>query len=130
MHRDIKFDALRSIAMLMVILLHSTSMYIEKGLNENFVSVEFWYANLINSLSRVCVPTFIMISGRFLLGRDEGFFLSYKKRATKLIPPLVIWTIVYLVYAHYSDNVPIKSLILKIIYGKPYYHILYLYMLV
>lgn len=57
---------------------------------------EWWLSNVIGFLARSSVPVFVMVSGAVLLGKPytlEGF---YKKRAVRLIPPIVFWNLVYL----------------------------------
>lgn len=58
--------------------------------------VEWWLSNVLGILARSAVPVFVMVSGAVLLGKSytlEGF---YKKRAVRLIPPIVFWNLVYL----------------------------------
>ena len=59
-------DYVRAIACCMVVLLHTAAEYVLKseGVNWNF-------ANLVDSFTRVCVPLFFMISG----------YLFFRKKA-------------------------------------------------
>lgn len=57
---------------------------------------EWWFSNVLGILARSSVPVFVMVSGAVLLGKPytlEGF---YKKRAVRLIPPILFWNLVYL----------------------------------
>lgn len=63
-------DNLRAIACLMVIMIHTTTWYIT---NPSLVSPLNWdFANLLNSASRVSVPLFFMISGYLFFGERSA----------------------------------------------------------
>jgi len=95
MARSSYISALRIIAIFLIILIHSSSGYLNSN---DFDSFDWDYANWINSFSRFAVPLFVIISGALLLQRDEDTGTFYKKRLSKIIPPFVFWTIVYLIY--------------------------------
>ena len=62
-------DILRVIACLFVILIHSSAQYVI----ENVGSLNFWTGNIIDGLSRVAVPIFVMISGALLLDKNYNY---------------------------------------------------------
>lgn len=95
MARSSYISVLRIIAIFLIILIHSSSGYLNSN---DFNSFDWNYANWINSFSRFAVPLFVIISGALLLQRDEDTGTFYKKRLSKIIPPFVFWTIVYLIY--------------------------------
>ena len=72
-------DILRVIACLSVIMIHVTANY----LYTNFGSVNFVISNIINSLSRIGVPLFVMISGSLLLNSE--YTLSKQKLINRII---------------------------------------------
>lgn len=87
----------RIIAILAVVLLHVSSRVItwsELGSND------WWYANLYDSLVRWCVPVFVMISGALLLAPEkaEPLGVFYKKRASRILSPLVFWSLFYMLW--------------------------------
>lgn len=91
------FNNARVIAILAVVLLHVSSrvvMWSELGSND------WWYANLYDSLVRWCVPVFVMISGALLLSPEkaEPLGLFYKKRASRILFPLVFWSLFYMLW--------------------------------
>ena len=95
MARTSYISVLRIVAILLVILIHSSSGY----LNSNeFQSFDWKYANWLNSFSRFAVPLFVIISGALLLQKDESTGEFYRKRLLKIVPPFLFWSIVYLVY--------------------------------
>jgi hypothetical protein len=56
-----------------------------------------WAVGWTNSLLRVCVPLFVLISGFFLfpIGNERKF---YKKRFTRVGIPFVVWCVIYALY--------------------------------
>lgn len=119
----------------MVILIHVAVEYVNPALKTHDFDLSFWAGNITDSFSRICVPLFVMISGMFLLGRTETFRESYRKRATKILIPLIFWTIIYIVYLVAlrliaNVNPDIDTLLKSVILGQPFYHMWYLYMLI
>ncbi len=131
MLRQYWIDYLRVTAVLAVINMHVTSIYYRQLIESE--NIDWWIANIINSASKFSVPLFVMISGCVLLGKNTTTITFYKKRALRLIPPLIFWSLFYIVLTGYkSDNF---SLLLKIgawsiIAGKAYYHLWYLSMFI
>ena len=89
-------DILRVIACLCVVMIHTCGSFVTK----EYGSVNYWIGNVLDSISRVAVPLFIMISGALLL--DENYDYSVgkiKKHIKKMILFFVFWSVVYcLVY--------------------------------
>jgi surface polysaccharide O-acyltransferase-like enzyme len=134
MKRNYTIDTLRTIAALLVILLHVSGEYVLSGMKNNTYDASFWIGNTIDSFSRICVPLFVLISGIFLIGRDEEFIQTYKKRVSRILIPLVTWSVFYLIYSAVMsyidyDRIDINALIITTILGEPFYHMWYLYML-
>lgn len=135
MKRNYTIDTLRTIATLLVILLHVSAEYVIKGMNDLTFDTSFWIGNIVDSFSRICVPLFVLISGMFLVGRNETFEQSYQKRASRILIPLITWTIIYLLYqisiSFITDNaIDIKSILISAILGNPFYHMWYLFMII
>jgi surface polysaccharide O-acyltransferase-like enzyme len=64
--------------------------------------VENWGANrpawaqmVYFTISRVGVPLFFLISGYLLLSKQEGIQTFFKKRASRIIIPFLVWSIIY-----------------------------------
>jgi surface polysaccharide O-acyltransferase-like enzyme len=135
MKRDYTSDTLRTIAALMVVLVHVVADYVNLAMKSDNFNLSFWVSNIVDSFCRICLPIFVMISGMFLLGRTETFRDSYRKRASKILIPLIFWTIIYLVYLVvlrlFAGVDPDADTLLKsVILGQPFYHMWYLYMLI
>lgn len=95
--REYSFDILRSIAMIMVIIVHVSNVYSRSfGIigNKSFIISLFF-----NTTSRISVPIFLMISGALLL--DRKFDLKkYLKRLLKFLILIIVWDIIYLVWEY------------------------------
>ena len=61
--RDYRFDVLRVFACVSVLILHTTSFFLEDP-NATF---PFFIVAFVNSFSRAAVPLFVMTAGRFAL---------------------------------------------------------------
>ena len=72
--------------------------------------VEWWLSNILSTLLRVSVPIFVMISGSLLLGRSYTLGNFYKKRAVRLIPPIIFWNLVYLAL-YLLDGMDVQTLL-------------------
>ena len=135
MERNYTIATLRTIATLLVIILHIAGGYVNSGMDGNNYNFSFWIGNIVDSFSRICVPLFVLISGMFLLGRKEAFLQSYKKRASRIAVPLIVWSIIYVVYkalVYYiiNDSFIIIDLAESLVLGVPFYHLWYLYMII
>lgn len=66
--REYSFDILRVISMCMVIIIHVSNVYSRSyGIISN---QSFLFSLIFNTISRISVPIFLMISGALLLERD------------------------------------------------------------
>jgi len=87
-------DMLRIISSYMVILVHCTSHRVDSVpiLTSQWNAIVFW-----DSISRSCVPLFIMISGIFFLDPKKDIPLSklYKKYILRIIKLLLFWNVFY-----------------------------------
>lgn len=135
MNRNYTIDTLRTIATLLVILLHVSSEYVIVEKNNLTLDTSFWIGNIVDSFSRICVPLFVLISGMFLVGRKETFTESYQKRVSRILIPLISWTIIYILYRVSisfmgGTQIHLKSLLSSVILGRPFYHMWYLFMII
>ncbi|CAK8722795.1 hypothetical protein GCAAIG_12465 [Candidatus Electronema halotolerans] len=98
--RKIYIDYLRAAATVAVIFIHSTAAWY--GRISEIDPISWWTANLLNAGSRFAVPVFVMISGAVLLGRQMTVGDFYRKRAVRLVPPILFWSIFYLLFRIYK----------------------------
>lgn len=124
----------KAISIFAVILLHvSISVVVQT----RFSSSDWWIANLYLSAVRWCVPVFVMVSGALLLDeqKNESVAHFYKKRASRILIPLIAWTVVFVVWnifraSTYGYEYDFKKAFQSIIIGRPHYHMWFLYMMV
>ncbi len=122
----------------MIISIHVSAFYVTKYVEApNF---KFTIGNFYDSFSRLGVPIFVLLSGRFALSDERNINIRYyyKKIFFKIIIPTIIWSLLYFIYSYvleimyyilygelkHSILFPIKSWII----GAPFYHLWYLYM--
>lgn len=54
-----------------------------------------WARTIYFTISRVGVPLFFLISGYLLLSRQEELWIFFKKRASRIAIPFLIWSVIY-----------------------------------
>ena len=112
-------------------------------------------ANIADSFSRMCVPIFVMVSGFFLLRKDEDVKIFFKKRFAKILPKFFVYSVIFfiftIIFKDVKDNELFSVFFRKSIYktiisiffqkesynnffsnffqGKIYYHLWYIYMI-
>lgn len=126
-------DNARILAIFAVILLH---VAVGAAWSSEPGSFLWIYNTSFDVLVRWCVPVFVMISGALLLephGQETlGDF--YKKRFSKILLPFFFWSLVYIFWGHFRENIqePLSFayIVERLASGKPYYHLWFLYMLI
>ena len=123
------------IALFAVIVLHTASLllmdYKKAALGDWLVS------DFYNALTRFGVPVFVMITGALLLHREYELGDFLKKRLSRVIWPFLFWSLVYIGYSWYSEDIAYtpdawantKVVLHQLKYGA-YYHLWYVYMLI
>jgi probable poly-beta-1,6-N-acetyl-D-glucosamine export protein len=93
-------DALRILAILAVILIHTTTRTLEVS---NLDLLKVPWTLLLNQLSRFAVPLFFIISG-FVLELNypfhAGYFSYLKKRVNRLFIPYIVWSAIYYYFVY------------------------------
>jgi len=88
--RNSALDITRIIAVLAVIMIHVSSKFV---VSYDISSVEFLCGNIFDSISRIGVPLFVMISGALML--DEERNVNIKQNIKSVVCLLLFWSIVY-----------------------------------
>src|SRR5690349_3999686 len=91
-------DALRAWAIFLVVASHAFAGII--WAKSAYPLHVWWVFNLFDSVIRLCVPTFIVISGKLLLGshREDSYPRFIWRRFSKLVPPFFVWSMIYAYY--------------------------------
>lgn len=124
--RVLYIDALKTTAIFAVVLIHSAAIKIN---NLSPDSLDFTYANFMDSVSRFCVPVFFMASGATILSRQYDTMDFYKKRAARILPALLFWSLFFLSYRYFikAENFGPTYATKAILSGNVYYHLWFLY---
>ena len=126
--REIWLDWLRVTALFLVMVTHSCEPFYLGGEGSLIASRAdaIWVA-ILNSLPRAAVALFVFASAylQFPLHYSTGEF--FKKRALRILPPFLFWTVVYaLVWGEPVQN--FKDLLLNFNYAAG--HLWFVYMLI
>lgn len=127
-------DILRIIAMYCVICNHTWGLYALTNINEYYSTNIFYIDTILNTLVRISVPLFLMISGYLMLGNDKYNEISNTLTKVKgLLKIIIIWVIIYTIeYYLITDNFSLLDCLkysLGFITGEHFYygHLWYLY---
>ncbi len=90
--RDYNVELIRILSCVMVIVIHVTNYYCRAY--GDIGQGEYLFSLLLNTLSRVSVPCFFMISGAFLLAVQDTV-RDYAQRLKRFVPVLAVWSAVY-----------------------------------
>lgn len=147
----IQYDAIRLIAILAIVLLHTAANGVS-SLTPG--SSEWWLANIADSASRVGVPLFLMLTGATLLARPYGATTGtpsssnntsnsapistvrqfYRRRLQRLALPVLAWSLIYLLWAQLKAHWKHQPLALSdqlsgLLSGHNYFHLWFIYLL-
>ena len=121
--REYAFDILRVVAMIMVITIHVSNVYSRSfGVISNNA---FLVSLVFNTISRISVPIFLMISGALLLDREFNKE-KYIKRLIKFIILIIVWDIVYLIWEYFYLGITYNKLY-KLLFEPYRAHLWFLY---
>jgi surface polysaccharide O-acyltransferase-like enzyme len=125
-------DVLRDLAIVMVVILHAAG-----SLALKYTSLDhgaWWAANLLDSLTRSCVPLFFMVSGFFLLDstKEEPLGIFFRKRVRKVVVPFLGWAAFYIVWnvTYHQQPITLPDAIKEILAGPVYFHLWFVYTLI
>lgn len=97
-------DLLRVAACYMVIQVHAGEFYYIAAGGEVAAGSAPAAVNLLNSLCRVAVPLFVMLSGYFLLPVRGSVRLFFSRRFVRVVIPFVVWCVLYAVYRSFRGE--------------------------
>lgn len=131
---NLPVDLIRTVAIVLVILLHAS---IEATPTIDIMSaqgVEIWWAsNIYNSIARSAVPLFILLTGALLLQpskADEPLRVFFKKRLIRVGVPAIFWGAVYFAWRYFVNGEALTAnSILQGVLACPYFHFWFVYLL-
>jgi len=92
---------LRILAIFCVVVVHSSAQIFFLG--AKFPSYEWWVANSYDSSVRICISLLFMLTGFLLLGKSEPLGLFLKKRVHKVVVPLLIWSVIFVLWIDFYE---------------------------
>lgn len=123
-HYNIAIDALRILAILAVIMIHSTTQTLQithYAINTTPLVL------FLNQISRFAVPLFFLISG-FVLElsyRDNFTYARYiKRRTSRILVPYIFWSFFYSILIHKTSLS--LSFITTLLLGNAEYHLYFI----
>ena len=128
-NRLLWIDLIKIFSMFSVIILHAASPILYRL---NHIDFSDWMSgNIYEGMVRMAVPLFFMVSGVLLLGskKEESLVDFFKKRFSKVVIPLLVWSFIYILITKYSHGKDI-DILTHILYSfnKPqYYHLWFMY---
>ncbi|WKZ32974.1 MAG: acyltransferase family protein [Thermodesulfobacteriota bacterium] len=124
-------DVLKIAAVYAVIVIHTAAPYLLLG--EAGSLYRWWAGNIYDSISRWCIPVFVMLSGFFLIGnyRDEKLGSFFMRRFSRVLVPLLIWSLIYFLWRIYANNEDLSfSYFIPMLLKEPvYYHLWFMYLI-
>lgn len=128
--KEDSISLLKIFAALLVITLHCDAIYWTSNFKD--FNLTFIVTVIISVLTRVCVPLFVIVSGRYLLSnwRDKTAKDFYKTKLPRILIPLVVWNIIYLLFRLVTEQgFTLKKGLIETIKSGSYYHLWYLYLI-
>lgn len=124
-------DFVKVAAMFAVVFLHVAAPLLNH-FNE-IIRPYWWIGNIYDSAVRMCVPLFFMVSGYLLLGKTESLTTFFAKRIRKVLIPLVVWSIFYILWRIVYEKEALTlslRLIFETFLTPTYYHLWFLYAII
>lgn len=106
MKREGKWELLRAISCISVVLLHVAALYTEEvQVYQHYPNISFSFCDFIQIITRTAVPCFVMLSGAFMLDKQHLNVVEfYKKSLPKLIIPTLLFEIFYMMVSVFGGN--------------------------
>lgn len=123
--KDYNLEIIRNISFLSVIIIHVANYYCRAF--DKIPQNEYIFSLILDTLARVSVPCFFMISGALLLGRDEPL-KKHWHRLIRFLIPFIVWSIIYYFWNIYYLKEP--QLFREILYFPITEHLWYLYAII
>lgn len=123
-------DLMRVAGIFFVICLHAAADLLHRY--NDLPARDWWAGNIYDSLVRMAVPLFFMLSGFLLLGKQEPIRLYAIKRVNRIVVPLIAWSLLYIFWKRYFLNgTPIEATTFaRLLLSPAHYHLWFLYALI
>ena len=128
---NIPVDIIRTVAIVSIILLHATADLTVPQMNQ-FEIIRWTINDVYQSIGRIGVPLFAMLSGALLLqpGKRDTLTVFFNKRWARIGLPWIFWGAFFFTWDFGIEKQPLTSnTIIQGVLTGPYYNFWYLYML-
>lgn len=104
--RNLALDVIRVVAILAVLMIHSSAPFVKEFANTSF---EFFWGNIFDAISKLANPLFIMVSGALMLDERRSVTLRslFRKNIKGIVTLIVLWGVIYA--AVYQLLIPLGS---------------------
>ena len=123
-------DWIRVLATFGVVLLHAAAPLL--SMYNKIPDVYWWTGNIYDSMVRMCVPLFFMLSGSLLLQKPYSLKTFFLKRVNRILTPLLAWSVFFVLWKAYVEHsATLASFSLSsLLYEPAYFHLWFLYTLI
>lgn len=122
-------DVIRSLAILGVVVIHTVNGIYTRP--DFFGGIIWWVSIILNSLFRMSIPLFILLSGYLILGKKESLRQSAKRILRRLFIPLVVALFFYAWWAHGQAGFEsLNPSILRRFFYADVYHLYFLVIMI
>lgn len=123
-------DITRIIAIIAVVAIHVEDSFIFYWNKLPFT--DWWASNIYNGFIRFPVPIFLILSGYLLLDKQEDDKIFFSKRFSKVVIPLVAWSMIYWVFTHDYNVLSLftATFVHQLLANKIYFHLYFLYVII
>jgi surface polysaccharide O-acyltransferase-like enzyme len=133
--RNYGLDIVRVLACYLVMQVHAGEFYYIGDGGVVLSGGGLFWVGIVNSICRISVPLFVMLSGFFLLPVKEEMGTFFKKRFTRVAIPFVVWCALYAVYWAFNGQTGwleagVNILHIPVNFGTEVGHLWYVYMLI
>lgn len=125
MKKNYNLELIRMISFLMVIVIHITN-YFCRSYGE-IPADQYVFSLILDTVSRVSVPCFFMITGALLLGREESLH-KHGARLFRFITVLLVWSVIYWLWNTFYMKTEVE--LSQILYTPAEPHLWYLYAMI
>ena len=129
-NRNFTFDLIRGFSIIGVLLIHVMSPIVQ---NNNLYFTSTWYIALfIDTISKISIPLFFMVSGALLLNpgkSNETYATFFSKRFIRVVVPLLFWSLIYFTWRIFykGESLNLYDIFIGLMTGQVYFHLWFIY---
>ncbi|WP_240116326.1 acyltransferase [Erwinia endophytica] len=122
--KTINLKLLTVAATFLVILLHTAAIPF------SYFHLAWSVSVMYEVLGRTAFPLFLLIAGYASLNKNESLLSTLRVRVLNLVIPLIVWSVIYLVYNEYVNENKAPISILALLSTPAYPHLWFIYTMI